>query len=212
MLDIMKPVSKMWRRAYASALRLIRDNDGIAAVEFAMILPVMLVLLFGTVEFSSGIEIDRKVNLMAHTMSDLTSQSPATGVLAAELSTFFTVGTEMMYPYSPTPLNAVISELYVDPNTGNAYVQWSKPFQGGAALATGSQVTIPASLAVKGTYLIYSQVSYLYKPAVGYVMSSAGITLSAVGYTRPRQASCVIYPGITPPAVVPGCPTTTKSS
>jgi Flp pilus assembly protein TadG len=206
---IMKPVSEMWPRAYASARRLIRDRDGIAAVEFAMILPVMLVLLFGTVEFSSGVEVDRKVNLAAHTLSDLISQSPTTGITDTELGFFFSAGASILQPYSSTPLNQVISELYVDPNTGKAYVQWSKAFQGGAARSKGSVVSIPPTLAVGGTYLIFSEANYLYKPTIGYVMSSAGITLSATAYTRPRQASCVIYPGIVPPAVVPGCPTTT---
>jgi Flp pilus assembly protein TadG len=205
---IMKPVSEMLSRACASAHRLVRDRSGIAAVEFAMILPVMLVLLFGTVEFSSGVEVDRKVNLIAHTLSDLTSQSPATGISAAELGFFFSAGTSILQPYSSAPLNQVISELYVDPNTGKAYVQWSQGFQGGVGRAKGSVVSIPPTLAVGGTYLIFSEVNYLYKPTIGYVMSSAGVTLSATAYTRPRQASCVIYPAVVPPAVAT-CSTTT---
>src|ERR1700753_39497 len=132
---IMKPISEMLSRACASAHRLVRDRSGIAAVEFAMILPVMLVLLFGTVEFSSGVEVDRKVNLIAHTLSDLTSQSPTTGISDTELGFFFSAGATILLPYSSSPLNQVIPELYIDPASGNAYVQWSKPFQGGVARA-----------------------------------------------------------------------------
>jgi Flp pilus assembly protein TadG len=196
----MKSISNMWLGGRASALRLLRDNNALAAVEFAMILPIMLVLFLGTEEFSSGVEVDRKVNLAAHTLSDLTSQSPTTGVSDAELGFFFSAGASILLPYSSAPLNEVISELYVDASSGKAYVQWSKAFQGGLELAQGSQVTIPPTLAVKGTYLIFSQVSYLYKPTIGYVMSSAGITLSASAYTRPRQALCVNNPSATPPA------------
>jgi Flp pilus assembly protein TadG len=205
---IMKLISKIGRRAHASAVRLIGDNNALAAVEFAMILPVMLVLFFGTVEFSSGVAIDRKVNLVAHTLSDLTSQSPVTGIVDTELTNWFNVGTRMMYPYSPTPLNAVISELYVDVNTGIAYVQWSKAFQGAKAWTAGTQLPIPSTLAVKGSYLILSEVKYTYTPTVLYATLPASIPLSADGYTRPRQSSCVIYPGVTPPAAIPGCPTT----
>ena len=53
------------------------DRSGIAATEFAVIVPIMLVMFFGTVEFSSGVAVDRKVTLMARTLSDLTSQSTA---------------------------------------------------------------------------------------------------------------------------------------
>jgi Flp pilus assembly protein TadG len=204
----MKPISKIWRRARASAVRLLRDDNAIAAVEFAVILPVMLVLFFGTLEFSSGIAADRQLNQMAHTLSDLTSQSPATGVSDADLTGLFAAGASIMYPYPTTPLTAVISELYVDSRTGNAYVQWSKPYQGGKALTVGDPISIPAALQVKGTYLIFSQVSYLYKPTVGYVMSSAGVKLNSSAYTRPRQANCVIHPAIVPPAIVPPCGTT----
>ena len=39
------------------------------------IVPIMLTLFFGVVEFSSGVAVDRKVTLVARTLSDLTSQS-----------------------------------------------------------------------------------------------------------------------------------------
>jgi hypothetical protein len=75
------------------------------------------------------------------------------------------------------------------------------------ALTTGAVVTsVPSALLVGGTYLIYSQVGYLYTPAVAYgLLPNAGITLSDVAYTRPRQSQCVIYP--TPTSGVLGaCP------
>ena len=58
-----------------SARDLARDRRGIAATEFAVIVPLMLVMFFGTVEFSSGVAVDRKVTLIARTLSDLTSQA-----------------------------------------------------------------------------------------------------------------------------------------
>ena len=50
-------------------------SRGMAATEFAMIVPMMLVMLFGTIEVSSGVAVNRKVTLVARTLSDLTSQS-----------------------------------------------------------------------------------------------------------------------------------------
>ena len=65
----------IWLRIRRAAARMLADRSGIAATEFAVIAPVMLVMFFGTVEFSSGVAVDRKVTLMARTLSDLTSQS-----------------------------------------------------------------------------------------------------------------------------------------
>ncbi|MDU6376453.1 MAG: TadE/TadG family type IV pilus assembly protein, partial [Bradyrhizobium sp.] len=67
------------------------DKRGIAATEFAFIVPLMLVMFFGTVEFCSGIAVDRKVTLMARTLSDLTSQSTSVG--DSDMSNFFAAST-----------------------------------------------------------------------------------------------------------------------
>jgi Flp pilus assembly protein TadG len=184
----MKTISNIWSRARRSAAGLWNDRSGIAATEFAIIVPIMLVMFFGTVEFSSGVAVDRKVTLMARTLSDLTSQS--TSVADTDMTNFFAASNAIMTPYSSTPTKSTISQLYVNPTTLKATVQWSK---GSVPRTTSSVVTIPTALAVGGTYLIFSEVSYLYTPAVGYVMAKAGITLSDVSYTRPRQSTCVYY-------------------
>ena len=170
-----------------------RDRRGIAATEFAVIVPLMLVLFFGVVEFSTGLAVDRKVTLVARTLSDLVSQN--TSATDTQFANFFNAGIAVMSqyavaPYSATTLRSTISELYVDPNTHTAKVQWSK---GDAVRATGSAVTIPTALNVDGTYLIFSEVNYRYTPTVGYVMAPSGVNLSDVAYTRPRQSSCVLY-------------------
>ena len=92
--------------------------------------------------------------------------------------------------------------MYVVPGTLVVKVQWSK---GSAPRATGSTITIPTELKVGGTYLIFSEVSYRYVPAVGKVMSMSGVNLSDVAYTRPRQSTCVFYPP--PTSGTPTCPT-----
>ncbi len=184
----------MRRRARLSALALIGDRRGVAAIEFAMIVPIMLVMFFGVVEFTSAIAVDRKVTLMARTLSDLTSQSNTVG--DSDMANFFAASNGIMTPYDSAPVKATITELYVDPTTHRARVRWSRAFQGGAAQPAhqvGDVVSIPSALAIDGTYLIFSEVKYLYTPAVGYVMAKAGITLSDVAYTRPRQSACVFY-------------------
>jgi Flp pilus assembly protein TadG len=194
-------MSRIWLRIQRAARDLPGDTRGIAAIEFAMIVPLMLVLFFGTVEFSSGVAVDRKVTLMARTLSDLTSQNEK--ITDTQLTNFFNASSGIMTPYSATPVKSTITELYVDPATKVARVQWSK---GDAPRGTGSTVAIPTALQVGDTYLIYSEVSYKYTPAVGFVMTKTGIDLSDFTYTRPRYSKCVIYPAPSP-GVVASCPT-----
>ncbi len=104
-----------------------------------------------------------------------------------------------------SPTEPTLSEVYID-DKKIAKIQWSKSatiaMVSGAPQATlkdsqrkkGDTVAVPAGLLVPKTYLIWSEVSYTYKPAIGYVMAKAGITLKNQSYTRPRQSDCVNYP------------------
>ena len=187
MIPLMKPIMDTWLRARRTARHLFGDIRGIAATEFAIVVPVMLLLFFGTDEFASGIAVDRKVTLMARTLSDLTSQN--TTVTDAQFTNFFNASAAIMTPYSSSPVQATITQLYVDPATLAARVQWSK---GSAPRTAGTAVAIPTALKVGGTYLIYSEVSYTFVPTVGYVLKNS-ITLSDFTFTRPRQSTCVMY-------------------
>ena len=120
----------------------------------------------------------------------------------------------ILQPYLATPGNARISQVYVN-SSGVATIQWSEAatFPAGAQQATltpstrnaGDIVTtqVPAALLVKQTFLIWSEVSYLYKPAVGYVMVKGGVTLSDFAYSRPRQYTCLFYNTFIPPFTNP---------
>jgi Flp pilus assembly protein TadG len=188
------PMKSILSRVRRRTVDMLADCRGIAATEFAVIVPIMLVMFFGTVEFSSGIAVDAKVTLMARTLSDITSRS--TSVTDSDMTIFFAASAAIMSPYASAPTQATVTELYVDPATLAARVQWSK---GSAPRAVSSVVTIPPQLAVGDTYVIFSEVSYRYLPTIGYVMASSGVNLSDVSYTRPRQSVCVFYSPATAP-------------
>jgi Flp pilus assembly protein TadG len=214
-------MSSIWLRAHRSVVDLMENCRGNSAVEFSVIVPVMLVMFFGTIELSSGVAVDRKTTLVARTLSDLTSQSKDQSLTDTDNTGYmlnvFTSAIAILQPYAAVPATATISEIYVDSNA-IASIQWSTAatFGAGAVQATlvtssrsaGNIVTtlVPSQLLVKRTYLILSEVNYVYTPTIGYVMKAA-ITLKDTAYTRPRLFSCLTYnnlPAITTP---PTCPT-----
>ena len=174
------------------------DRRGLAAVEFALIVPLMLMMVFGTIEITNGIAVKRKIDLVSRTLSDLTSR--ASTLSSTDVTSFFTVGSAIMQPYGSS-LAATISEVYIDPITAAGSIIWSQASGGGILHAAGSPVSVPSGLiskdaqgkVVANQYLIYAEASYLYVPAVGYVMNKAGITLAESTFTRPRQSSSVTY-------------------
>jgi Flp pilus assembly protein TadG len=201
--------SSLCSRARNSAVDLVQDCRGLAATESALIVPVMLVLFFGTVEFSSGIAVDRKVSQMARTLSDLTSRSNG-NVQDTDLKNIVATGALILTPYSVTPVKATISEIFVDSNK-IAKIQWSKAatvaMVGGAPQATfqtsvhnpKDTVSPPPDLLVPNTWLIWGEVDYSYTPAVGYVLKNS-LPLHDQAYTRPRQSLCIDSP---PPTGTP---------
>jgi len=185
----MKPMRTIWLRMRRRAFDLRGNNSGVAAIEFAMIIPIMAALFVGTYEFSAGVAVDRKVTLMARTLSDLTSQN--TSVTDTQITNFFNAGKAIMTPYPSTPVEGTITELYINPSTLKARVQWSK---GTNAHSAGDIIEIPDALKVADTYLIFSEVKYKYVPSVAWFINKVdGITLSDISYTRPRQSLCVMY-------------------
>ena len=192
----MKSMSRSLMQASRTASNFLKDCRGMSAVEFAFIVPLMLVMFFGTLEFSQGIGANRKVTIMARSLSDLTSQN--TTVTTAQLNNFFAASTAIMTPYSATPVQSTISEIYIDPATQAARVQWSV---GAAPRGQATTVAVPSQLIardaqnhiVTNQYLIYSEVTYLYVPTIGYVMMPSGVNLREESYTRPRQSPCVMY-------------------
>ena len=203
----MKSMCTILLRTRRAAAAMRADCRGIAATEFAVIVPIMLLTFFGTVEITSALTAYRKVTLVARTLSDLTSQSRAS-VDDTDLRNFFAASSGILWPYSVTPTNTkpTISEVYIDAS-GTAKIQWSKSATietvSGVAQVTlanstrnkGATVTLPATLLVPDTYVIWTEVDYNYLPAVGYVMSKVlGVHLQEQAYTRPRLTKCVDYP------------------
>jgi len=68
----MTNLHKLTATLRSKAAALAQENSGLAAIEFAMIFPLMGMMLLGTYEFSAGVAVDRKVTIMARTLSDLT--------------------------------------------------------------------------------------------------------------------------------------------
>jgi Flp pilus assembly protein TadG len=173
--------------------RLMRDTRGVAAVEFAVILPMVLALFFGTIEVSTGVAVDRKVIILTRTLSDLISQAQI--ITSTDLTNAFNISSAVMAPYSNTPVQAKISQIYIDPTTLVAKVKWSAASNTAARDCNDVVTTlVPDGIRIGGTYLIMSEVNYAYTPVVGMdggTFSPPTFHLHDRTFTRPRQTDSV---------------------
>ena len=176
-------IMKSVRRRLA---RLARDERGVSAVEFAMLLPLMVTLYLGGVEVSQGISIDRKVTLTARTVADLVSQSAS--INNAGMNSVLQAATAVLSPYPTTNAKVTVSVLKIDANS-KVTVEWSDTLNG-TARAKGSTVTIPGALVVPNTSLVWGEASYNYKPVVGYVLTG-NLNLNDQIFIRPRLSDTI---------------------
>ena len=77
-----------------------------AAIEFAMIVPIMAVMFIGAVELSQAITVDRRVTQIASSTADLVAQRRDT-ISQTEITDIMRVGSYIMAPYSQNPLQIV---------------------------------------------------------------------------------------------------------
>jgi Flp pilus assembly protein TadG len=166
--------------------RFATARGGLAAVEFALLLPILMTLYLGSVELTTGIAIQRKVDLTAHAIADLSSQF--TSIANSDMTNILNASSDIIAPYSASQLKSVVSELSIDAN-GQATVVWSDTLNG-TARTVGSVVNVPTNLAVPNTYLLLGEAQYSYNPSYGFVVTGT-LTLSDQIFMRPRQSNSV---------------------
>jgi Flp pilus assembly protein TadG len=166
--------------------RFKRSIAAVSAVEFAMILPVMLTLYLGGTEVTQSITIKRKTTLVSRTIGDLVAQNVS--ITNADMQKIFSATAAVVAPYSSANLKVVVSSVGIN-NDGIATIQWSDGYQT-AARVKGSTITLPEGLAVANTTLIWAEARYDHTPPIGYVLIGT-IPLKDQLYLRPRNINSI---------------------
>jgi Flp pilus assembly protein TadG len=164
--------------------RFVRDSRGVSAVEFALVLPLMLTLYIGGAEVSQALSANRKVTLVSRTIADLTAQSSS--ITSGRMTDFLNASAAIMYPFAASNLKVTVSCVAID-SAGRATIKWSETLNG-TKQATGASVTLPGALNVRSTSLLWSEAQYAYTPTIGYVISGT-TNLRDQMYMSPRIAA-----------------------
>lgn len=162
--------------------RFRRDQGGVALVEFAFVLPVMLVAYCGMVDVVQMVMANRKLTQLTLALADLTARVGS--VPPAEVENIFDASQSIMAPFDAADLSMVISSVVIDAS-GTAQVCWSSA-RNGPALGRGTTVTLPDSVRVPSTSVIMARASYRYTPTIGYVLTGSFTLGDDPIYTRPR--------------------------
>jgi Flp pilus assembly protein TadG len=171
--------------------RLALSTRGLAAVEFAMLAPVLATLLLGTIEICNALECSQKVTSETASVADLVAQ--ATTVSSADLTNIYNAGNSILYPFAASNAKIVVSSIVNNPD-GSDTVAWSQSYNGGTALQVNSVVTVPPGVISAGGSAIFVQVTYNYSPPFGDFIFG-NIPMTDAFYCHPRQSVSVSYTG-----------------
>ena len=168
--------------------RFAKDAEGMAAVEFSFILPIMVLLWLGGAEMTLMLGTDRKVINLASSIGDITSRSKE--ITESQVDSLFGLATPSLYPQSADDTELIITAIDMD-DDGNASVTWSRT-QGGTAYSPGAQMNskVPAALRVPDTQIIMAEVLHPHLPRIGYRITGT-VDLEKTMFFTPRVSETV---------------------
>jgi Flp pilus assembly protein TadG len=183
------------RRASHQLPRHFLGNDrAIAAVEFAVILPLMLFVFVGVAQVGQAIEISRKVTVTTRIVTDLVTQY--SNVSCSTLNAVLAASAQVIAPYASSNLTITVSEIQT--KSSKATMLWTGALSGGATMTCStpsSNFTLPSQLVQSGStasYYIYGQVTYGFTPVLGYKIIGT-IPIYDQIYMSPRLTSSIAW-------------------
>ncbi|MDG1826570.1 MAG: pilus assembly protein [Henriciella sp.] len=164
---------------------LLRAKDGISAVEFALIAPLMMLIYFACIELSLMMVLDRKVTTSTATLGDLTARAAV--VTDDDLDDIFQATRMIFQPNDVKVARMRISSIYDDDGVNK--VAWSDGC-GLSSYPEDQSVTIPNGLVPSGGSIIMAEIEYDYNSVLGYFFTTTQ-TLTDEFYLRPRRVDFV---------------------
>ncbi|MDP2010393.1 MAG: pilus assembly protein [Phenylobacterium sp.] len=166
---------------------LIKDRRGAAAVEFAFVAPVMILMYYGLAELTQGMMADRRASHVASAIGDLVAQD--TMINTSEMNDIFNVGKAIISPFPTTGLSMRVTSIRKD-SSGAIQVMWSKSSGSMGVLTTVASV--PAGLIANNESVILAESSYVYDSATKQVLPNA-LTFTQKYYLKPRKTAQVTW-------------------
>ena len=195
-----------------------KDPRGVAAVEFALLLPMMSVMFIGAVELSQVITVNRRVDQASSATADLVARAE-TQISQSDITDIMKAGSYVLLPYSQNPLKIVVRNITTSPSdASNAKQSWSCSFNGTGSTLTcacsSTAYTLPAGLVGTNDSVVISETTYDYKPLVfDYFMNKGGgasstgtYTLSETTYLKPRGQAAMLLQSDNTPCPTPSFP------
>ncbi len=162
------------------------DERGVAAVEFALIAPVLIALYLGLAEMCQAYMAQKRASHVTSQIADIIAQTDV--VTRDDIADYFAIGATVLKPFPTTPLTMRVTAI-TRGSDGVARVVWS---QGQGMTGRSGTVAVPSGLIANGESIIMSEANYAYQSPLAKLLP--GVTnFASTYYLRPRlvdQVGC----------------------
>lgn len=165
--------------------RLAANRAGVFAVEFALIAPIMIILLGGVMEVTNMLMAERRLVAATQTTADLITQE--TAVTSTDLSNIFRAARLVVEPFPDTNLTIGVASVRFDDIDGSPSVDWSGSFNAGVVV---NPTILANGLGLAGESVVIVNATYSYQPVLAFFLSGA-VGLQEQAFSRPRKVPFV---------------------
>jgi Flp pilus assembly protein TadG len=185
-------------RVIQTIRRFWKDDSGVAAIEFGLVISILIVILTGCFECGRYILLNQKLDRTSTSVVDLIAQ--ADNVTTGVLSDTYAAAEEQTLPFDLATHGRVIISSVYKPDTSTEKVQWQCEGGGSYTSASseigdeGSDADMPDTFTVGvGENVVVAEVFYDYEPFL-----FEGVFQPAVfrhtSFMRPRGSLLVTDP------------------
>jgi len=169
--------------------RTLRADGGLAAIEFALIAPVMIVTFFGVSEIANYILAARKIATVASTAADLVTQGST--INDTQMNDVMGALSVILRPFNPNDAQIRISQVVAD-SDGALTIDWSDarntaPYVEGSPPPAG----FPDDIVPNNQGIIMAEVNFTYQTPFGMFLNN-GATVTDTFYLKPRRSTMVL--------------------
>lgn len=166
----------------------LRRCAGLAAVEFALIFPLLMAFLVGVFDYGTAFVINQKAITASQMMADLVARNVT--LTDEEISDIVAAGFQTMRPFPTQPYGYDIVSIRYDGNNADdvqPYICWRRT----ANMTADDRPIVNAQpIALLGEGMVIVTVTYLYRPALTWRYFGA-IDMSETAFSRGRRSAVV---------------------
>lgn len=193
------------RRRQMPWRRLAADRTGTAAVEFALLFPIMVTLFIGSYEVENVLLASLKLTAAAETAADLVAQTTIAGgangngtLQTTDFTNFTSATADVLTPLPTGTGNSLVKIAFasVTYSTGTPVIDWHVEKNGATAISLtnipNNEALANLGNAASGSLdsVIVVRVQYTYTSPLSYILN-ASYTLSESAFNRPRYVTCI---------------------